>query len=129
MNTAIAQLSESDVSRLERVSARDSRYQAMLDELLERADIVAPRRIQSDVVTMNSSVTLTDPVSEASTTWTIAYPDDARFEAGLLNVFSPVGMALLGARQGDRVSVSLPDGTHTPMTITRVEYQPEASWA
>lgn len=128
MNTAIAQLSESDVSRLERASERDSRYQAMLDALLERADIVAPRRIQPDVVTMNSAVTLTDAVSQASRTWTIVYPDDALFDAGLLNVFSPVGMALLGARQGDRVTVSLPDGASSLMTITRVEYQPEANW-
>ncbi|TDA45608.1 GreA/GreB family elongation factor [Burkholderia pyrrocinia] len=129
MNNQIAQLSEPDVMFLERVSGRDSQHRDMLAALLQRSEIVPPQRIHSDVVTMNSAVTLTDPAAHTTMTWTIVYPDDAQLDKGLLNVFSPVGMALLGARQGDQITVPLPNGGSGTMDITRVDFQPEANWA
>ncbi|KVE28455.1 transcription elongation factor GreAB [Burkholderia singularis] len=127
MKKRIYQLTELDVARLERHAERNPHYQAMLDTLLERADIVESPRIRANVVTMNSQVSLIDKTSGQQMTWTIVYPDAADFAQGHLNVFSPVGIALLGARRGEHVTVASPDGGTAVLTINEILYQPEAS--
>ncbi|WP_179402136.1 GreA/GreB family elongation factor [Burkholderia guangdongensis] len=127
MKKPLYQLTELDVARLEKHAAHDPRFQQMLDTLLERADIVQADAIKSNVVTMNSRVTLIDESSQDQTTWTVAYPGDANLEQGRLNVFSPVGIALLGTHRGERVDVLQPDGTKKRMKIADIVYQPEAS--
>jgi regulator of nucleoside diphosphate kinase len=126
MKNRLPQLTELDVARLEKHAAHDSRFQHMLDALLERADIVQQHIVNANVVTMNSRITLIDESSQTQTTWTIVYPTDADLEQGRLNVFSPVGMALLGTRRGERVNVLQPGGTEKRMTVAAIEYQPEA---
>ncbi|MEX3629891.1 MAG: GreA/GreB family elongation factor [Burkholderia sp.] len=126
MKNRLLQPTELDVARLETHAERDTRLQAMLDTLLERADIVHADAMKANVVTMNSQFTLTDEATHEAITWTLVYPDQARSDAGRLNVFSPVGMALLGARQG-AVDVILPNGVAGRMTVSAIVYQPEAS--
>ncbi|AEA63546.1 MULTISPECIES: GreA/GreB family elongation factor [Burkholderia] len=127
MKNRLLQLTELDVARLEKHAERDTRLQAMLDTLLERADIVNADAMKANVVTMNSQFTLTDEATHEAITWTLVYPDQARSDAGRLNVFSPVGMALLGARQGEHVNITLPNGVAGRMTVSAIVYQPEAS--
>ncbi|AGK51296.1 MULTISPECIES: GreA/GreB family elongation factor [Burkholderia] len=127
MRNRIYQLTELDVARLEKHAERNPRYQEMLDTLLERADIVEPDKIQANVVTMNSQIKLLDESAGQDMIWTIVYPDAANFEQGRLNVFSPVGMALLGARRGERVKVTLPGAADATLKIVEIVYQPEAS--
>ncbi|KGX63037.1 hypothetical protein Y024_2613 [Burkholderia pseudomallei TSV44] len=127
MRNRIYQLTELDVARLEKHAERNPRYQEMLDTLLERADIVEPNKIQANVVTMNSQIKLLDETAGQDRAWTIVYPDAANFEQGRLNVFSLVGMALLGSRCGERVKVTLPGGADATLKIVEIVYQPEAS--
>ncbi|GAB7536215.1 GreA/GreB family elongation factor [Burkholderia sp. 22PA0099] len=123
----LLQLTELDVARLEKHAERDSRLQATLDTLLERAEIVGPEAMKSDVITMNSQFSLTDDTTQEAITWTLVYPDQANLASGKLNVFSPVGLALLGARKGERVAVTLPNTAAGTVTVSAIVYQPEAS--
>lgn len=122
-------LTELDVTRLERIASRPGadKLADMLDALLERAAIVPAETIPQDVVTMNSSVLCALEGESAPRQWTLAYPDDADFEAGRLSVLSPVGTALLGARAGETVTYRLPDGREQHVTVVELSYQPEAN--
>ncbi|CAG9233888.1 Regulator of nucleoside diphosphate kinase [Paraburkholderia tropica] len=130
MSKKIRYLTELDLARLEKCAAEPGAAparQAMLDELLERAEIVDPHKVASNVVTMNSQVTLVSERTGEPVTFTVVYPAGANVEAGRLNVFSPAGLALLGAKRGDTVRFTPPSGAVETLKIDRILFQPEAA--
>jgi regulator of nucleoside diphosphate kinase len=130
MSKKIRYLTELDLARLEKCAAEPGAAparQAMLDELLERAEIVDAHKVASNVVTMNSQVTLVSERSGEPVTFTVVYPAGANVEAGRLNVFSPAGLALLGAKRGDTVRFTPPSGAVETLSIDRILFQPEAA--
>jgi regulator of nucleoside diphosphate kinase len=130
MSRKIRYLTELDVARLEKSAAEPGAAparQTMLDELFERAEIVASRDIAANIVTMNSQVTLKNDETGEAMTWTVVYPGRADVEAGRLNVFSPAGMALIGLKRGDTVRFTPPSGAQQTFKIDRILFQPEAS--
>ncbi|WP_322043201.1 GreA/GreB family elongation factor [Paraburkholderia sp. J67] len=130
MSKKIRYLTELDLARLEKCAAEPGAAparQLMLDELLERAEIVDPRKVASNVVTMNSQVTLVSDRTGEPVTWTVVYPANASVDDGRLNVFSPAGLALLGAKRGDTVRFTPPSGAVETLKISRILYQPEAA--
>ncbi|CAM2159163.1 MULTISPECIES: GreA/GreB family elongation factor [Paraburkholderia] len=130
MSKKIRYLTELDLARLEKCAAEPGAAparQAMLDELLERAEIVDAHKVASNVVTMNSQVTLVSERSGEPVTFTVVYPAGANVEAGRLNVFSPAGLALLGAKRGDTVRFTPPSGAVETLKIDRILFQPEAA--
>jgi regulator of nucleoside diphosphate kinase len=123
-------LTELDVARLEKHAAApgaDARLQDMLDDVLERAVIVDAREIPANIVTMNSQATLIDETSGEQMTWTVVYPTHADFAQGRLNVFSPVGLALLGAKRGERIRFTPPSGTEKVLKLDKILFQPEVA--
>lgn len=92
-----------------------------LRSLLERARKVPPPRVPPDVVTMNSRVRVRYFGEGEPEAFDLAFPDS---NAGGVSVLSPLGAALLGAREGE--SVEYPGGRVTrQITIEQIEYQPE----
>lgn len=92
-----------------------------LRALFDQARKVPPRRVPPDVVTMNSRVLVRHAGDEVPDTYDLTYPDS---DSGGLSVLSPLGAALLGAREGD--SVDCAGGrVSRRVTIERIEYQPE----
>ena len=120
-------LTELDVARLEKHAAASAKLQEMLDDVLERAVIVDSHDIPADVVTMNSQATLSDTASGEQMTWTVVYPPNADFAQGRLNVFSPAGLALLGARRGESIRFTPPSGAQQVLKVDKILYQPEAA--
>jgi regulator of nucleoside diphosphate kinase len=123
-------LTELDVTRLEKHAAQaspQSGFLAMLDELMERASIVDSREIAANVVTMNSKVTLVDSDTAELMTWTVVYPPLADFASGQLNVFSPAGLALLGAKRGDTIRFMTPSAQERTLKVEQIVFQPEAA--
>jgi len=114
-----------DLVRSADANDRDRPYLAALRTELERAAVVAPDQVPSDVVTMNSQVRLRD----GRRTWTITlvYPEEANAEHGRISVLAPLGAAILGCRVGDRVEFRVPGGELRSCDILSVEYQPEAA--
>jgi regulator of nucleoside diphosphate kinase len=128
--TKTCYLTELDVARLEKHAAMpgaDARSQDMLDDLLLRAVIVDAHDIPADVVTMNSQATLADEASGERVTWTVVYPPNADLGHGRLNVFSPAGLALLGAKRGEKIRFTPPSGAPQTLKIEQILFQPEAA--
>ena len=130
MSKKIRYLTELDLARLEKCAAEPGAAparQIMLDELLERAEIVDSHKVASNVVTMNSQVTLVNESTGENVTFTVVYPVSANLDAGRLNVFSPAGLALLGAKRGESVRFTPPSGAVEMFKIDRILFQPEAA--
>lgn len=93
---------------------------------LERADVVKPQEIPPDVVTMNSTAQLVDLDTREVLSLTVVFPGAAEVSSGRISVLAPMGLALLGCREGEEVEWPTPSRTRR-LWIERVVYQPEAS--
>jgi regulator of nucleoside diphosphate kinase len=97
-----------------------------IGDMLDEASIVPSTQVAADVVTMYSKVLVEDPVSGQRSTLTVCYPPDARPEQGFVSALSPVGLGLLGRRNGDLASWSTPSGERRTAKIVAILFQPEA---
>jgi len=122
-------LTQLDVLRLERhVRGLDAAAERdRIDELLATAHIVPGEEVPGDVVTMNSHVVYRDLATHIAHEITLVYPELADSAQQRLSVTSAVGIALLGARQGEKVTAVLPNGQHRELHILAVPFQPEAA--
>ena len=112
-----------------RARANTLRWAMFIDELrreINRARVVEPTRVSSDVVTMHSKVQFQDQERDGHEVYTLVYPDEADLRAGKLSVLTPIGTALLGAREGDVVSVLGSEGPRA-IKVQSILYQPESA--
>jgi len=133
MSERIIQITELDRKRLidlivdaQSGEYRKSVYLENLRGELERAQIVAPQEIPGDVITMNSTVALTDLDIGEEETYTLVYPENADTTQGKVSILAPVGTAMLGYRVGDVFEWEVPAGKRR-LKVTKIHYQPEAS--
>lgn len=121
-------LSELDRARIDRLLTRaDRQLGEALHELIDDADIVDPRQVPGNVVTMYTRIVVETPGDGARRTLTLCYPEDADPAAGFVSVLSPIGTALLGSRCGEIVEWRTPTGDVQRLRIVEVLFQPEAS--
>ena len=104
----------------------DREYLRKLEAELDRADIVDPKDIPADVVTMRSKVRLKDLVSGESNTYSLVFPTEADFAEGKISVLAPIGTAILGYRQGDTIEWPVPSGLRK-LKVEEILYQPESA--
>jgi len=126
-------ITESDYQRLsgliERTRERngvDREYLNKLEAELDRADIVDPKNIPADVITMRSKVRLKDLASGEANTYSLVFPTEADFSEGKISVLAPIGTAILGYKRGDTIEWPVPSGVRR-LKIDAVLYQPEAA--
>jgi regulator of nucleoside diphosphate kinase len=125
-------ITEFDFERLEklvdRLRTRDNLLTVAdaLEGELDRAEIVDPRAVPPDVVTMNSEATVRDLGTGDVEQLRVVFPASAAPRKGAISVLAPLGLALLGAHAGDEVTWDVPGGTRR-LRVERVTYQPEAS--
>jgi regulator of nucleoside diphosphate kinase len=98
-----------------------------LEEELARAEIVEPKAVPPNVVTMNSTVRFRVVSSDETFTLTLVYPKDAGGGSDRISILAPVGSALLGLSQGDEIEWPKPGGGVLQVCIEEVTYQPERS--
>ena len=98
----------------------------MLQKELERARVVAPEEVPSDVVTMNSKARVRDVAGDEEMTYTLVFPEQANIEEGKISVVAPIGTAMLGQRVGDEFEWQVPAGP-VRLRVEEVLYQPEAA--
>jgi regulator of nucleoside diphosphate kinase len=101
-------------------------YLKKLEEELDRADIVDPRDMPPDVITMRSTVRLKDLVNGEANTYSLVFPTEADFTQGKISVLAPIGTAILGYRRGDTIEWPVPSGLRR-LKVDEILYQPEAS--
>lgn len=97
-----------------------------LSSEMQKAKIVKPQDVPPDVVTMNSKVLLRDVSTKDEITYSLVFPQDANIDKGAISVLAPVGTAILGYQEGDKVTWKVPSGERT-LEIVKVLYQPEAA--
>jgi regulator of nucleoside diphosphate kinase len=95
--------------------------------MLDGVDVVSPRDVPGDVVTMYSRVEIVDVHISRRQVLTVCYPCDAQPAAGFISVLSPVGSGLLGLRVRDIAKWLTPNGEMCAAQIVAIHYQPEGS--
>lgn len=128
-------ITPTDYRRLERLvdqlaaSARldEARIQALDDELA-RAQIVDESRLPPDVVTMETEVDVVDVDTAERLRICVVFPQAADVDQGRISILAPVGLAVLGMREGDEFTWKTPSRVRK-LRIERVIHQPEANGA
>lgn len=95
-----------------------------LDGELSRAVVVDSQQVPRDVITMNSKALL--QLNDENIEVSLVYPDDADLSAMKLSIFSPIGTAIFGYKEGNTVEWEVPSGT-SKIHIKKILYQPEAA--
>ena len=126
-------ITEFDYQRLsgmiERMRERnnvDKEYLNKLEAELDRAEIVDPKDIPGDVITMRSKVRLKDLVSGETNVYSLVFPTEADFSEGKISVLAPIGTAILGYKRGDTIEWPVPSGLRR-LKVDKILYQPEAA--
>ena len=114
-----------EISR-ERNGDADREYLDQLEEELGRAELVNPKEIPADVITMRSKVSLKDLKSGQTVMYSLVFPSEANSNEGQISVLAPIGTALLGNRSGDVVESRVPSGLRR-LKVKEILYQPEAA--
>lgn len=125
-------ITDADFERLRRLIAgrrgaksMDNEYLDILEQELDRAEVVEPDAIPRDVVTMNSEVRLQDMDSGEIRVYRLIFPAQTRTENSI-SVLAPIGTAMLGYRVGSVVEWKVPKGVRR-FKIVDVVYQPESA--
>lgn len=93
---------------------------------LAAAEIVEPKDVPNNVVTMNSVVKISFLDTGKQLEFQIVYPAKANIKEKKISIFSPIATALLGYRVADEIEWLVPAGP-TKIRIDDIVYQPEAS--
>ena len=112
-----------DAKRVERFG---NEYLDSLEMELARGQVVAPKEVPADVVTMNSKVSLRDLDTDEEMVVTLVFPPDANIAQSKVSVLAPIGTAMLGYRVGDTFTWKVPDGERR-LQVEKILYQPEAA--
>jgi len=97
-----------------------------LQQELDRAELRAPKNIPPDVITMNSTVRLTDLDTGEEMIVSLVFPNEADLAAQKISVLAPVGTAILGYRVGDTIEWRVPAGIRR-LHVNEILFQPEAA--
>ena len=107
-------------------SGMDREYLNTLEGELDRAEIVDPKRIPANVITMRSKVRLKDLVNGETKIYSLVFPTEANLGEGKISVLAPIGTAILGYKSGDSIEWPVPSGVRK-LKVDEILYQPEAA--
>ena len=89
--------------------------------------VVEPEDVPRDLVTMNSVVTLSDPISGTRWDVTLVYPEEHDTAENCWSILSAVGSALFGLRLYDHADVKRNDQPLADWIVAEISFQPETS--
>lgn len=91
----------------------------LLEELV-RARVSDSAKMPPNVVTIGNVVTYRDEVTGREQTVSLVFPGEADIALGRVSVLTPIGVALLGLREGASISWDTRRGETRRLTVTRV---------
>ncbi len=109
-------------------STFNRRDAADLKAELKKAKIVTADDFPNDVVGLNSKVRIKADGKKDEMELTIVTPDKANIKEKKISIMAPIGTALIGFRQGQKVKWKVPAGNKT-FTILEVSNDYERSTA
>ncbi|MFV0423781.1 nucleoside diphosphate kinase regulator [Oleidesulfovibrio sp.] len=110
---------------LETIPAEEFPHQEALENELTRATIIEPQNIPPTVVTMNSTVRVQLGDSGEEKELKLVYPGTFIPGTECVSILAPVGCALLGLSEGDKMQWARPGGGSVQVTVKKVIDQPE----
>jgi regulator of nucleoside diphosphate kinase len=124
-------VSDTDIERLNHLvrDLRHSRFRdqaqvELLEQTLENAEVTWSARFPRDAIKMNSRFRVLDLGTGKKQVYTLVYPEEANVSSGSISVLAPIGISLLGRRQGATIEVDVP-GRVRRLRIERVLYPPD----
>ena len=119
-------LTEIDMDRLSSVLQRMSQdpYSSqeieMLNEELDRAEVLPTGEVPRDLVTMNSTVQYLNFDDNSVSEIRIVYPEQADISRDFVSVTAPLGAALIGLREYEEIEWTFPDGKTKKLKVLQV---------
>ncbi|MEO7364565.1 MAG: nucleoside diphosphate kinase regulator [Candidatus Saccharimonadales bacterium] len=107
---------------LDKRKPHDDFDKSLLAEL-EKGEIIEPKDVPDDVITMNSQVSFTDEHGDDWKYW-LVFPDDSDLTKQKISILSPIGCALIGYSKGDTITLPTPKGRRQ-LTVEEIIHQPE----
>ncbi|EGQ8231100.1 nucleoside diphosphate kinase regulator [Vibrio parahaemolyticus] len=120
-------ISSLDMNRITALLDKMPNIAAELVELeaeLDRATVLEPEEMPSNVVTMNSTVEFKFSGEEKTMTKTLVYPSELK-SSDDISIFAPVGSALIGLSVGQKLDWPMPNKQVKTIEIVDITYQPE----
>ena len=102
----------------------DRKNALSLQDELKKATVVEKEKLPGDVVRLNSRVVIQEGTKDKLIELVLVVPDKANIKERKVSVFAPIGTALIGFRQGQKVRWNVPAGSKT-FTIMKVDNQIE----
>ena len=102
-----------------------SSAEKLLHQLHSAELVVPPEDVPRDLVTMNSTVRLVDPIACEQWEVTVVYPEDHEPEKSHWSILSPVGSALFGLRLYEPADVKRGDRLTEGWVVADIPFQPE----
>mgnify|MGYP003303083661 CR=1 FL=1 len=93
---------------------------AELEEVLQHVVIIDETNVPSNIVTIGCKVTVADASGRAMPAYRIVGSQESDPMHGIISEESPFGKALLGAKEGDTVTVEAPRGSIV-YTVLKIE--------
>jgi regulator of nucleoside diphosphate kinase len=123
------QLTRRDFGRLDHLTAMQASSESLrvvdfLVRELSRAQVVDADQIGADVVTMYSEVLCRDEESGRERTVTLVFPREHAVHDAALSILTPLGVALIGLKEGQSISFETADGRSRRVKVIRVLSQP-----
>lgn len=112
---------------LQQLSSSRFEYSAAVDALrtlLRRSEDLPGEDVPGDMITMDSRFIVSHADTGEHRTYALVYPEQEAPWLGRVSVVSPMGLALLGAREGEDIcwlSATVPE----VVRVERVLYQPQ----
>lgn len=93
-----------------------------LDRIIDHAKVIETAEPADGSIRFGATVTLTEVKTHKTRTYTLVGVQEIDPIQGKISINSPVGTALLGKKQGDKISVTIPRGT-VEYSITEITYK------
>ena len=81
-----------------------------LQKILQYSRVIDTKALPKDRVSLLSKVEFTNLAMNVKMSYTIVSPHEMNLQEGKISCKSPIGMALMGKREGDEVEVNAPSG-------------------
>lgn len=126
------ELTRRDFGRLDELTAMQASPECLrvvdfLVRELSRARVVDADQIGADVVTMYSEVLFRDEETGRERTVTLVYPREHALHDGALSILTPLGVALIGLKEGQSIAFETADGRSRRVKVIRVLSQPASN--
>ncbi len=100
--------------------SRDPDLAEQLHGEIDRARVVAGDRMPPDVVGIGARVRYRDETTGREQTVSLVWPERSDISAGRISVVTPIGVALLGLKQGARFEWRRRDGERRTLHVLEV---------